>query len=161
MDDDISHLFMDDEVRAFGAELGTRALAREWSRVRELLAPWMQAQFTTDDVQAFFEDEYRDVLAEVEIEELHHPEYPEPELGGNSHTKATQLRQPPSWDADSVRPIPPELTDDKVRWWLSMQLQCSDDQMDELGLDYLCETWMAVVDTDDGLRVGYWNQRPY
>jgi hypothetical protein len=34
MDDDTSSLFMDDEVRAFGTELGTRALAREWPRVR-------------------------------------------------------------------------------------------------------------------------------
>jgi hypothetical protein len=60
-----------------------------------------------------------------------------------------------------VRPVPPEVTDDNVRWWLSLRLTCSDDQMEELGIDYFCEAWVAVVDTEEGLRVGYWSQGPY
>jgi hypothetical protein len=161
MDDDTSSLFMDHEVRSFGMELGNRALTRDWSGVRELLAPWMRAQYSPDDVRAFFEDGYRAILAGVEIDDLRYPEYPEPELGGNGFTKATQLREPISWEGGRVRDVAPEVTDENVRWWLSVQLQCSDEQMDELGLDYLSEVWAAVVDSEEGLRVGYWSQGPY
>ena len=31
----------------------------------------------------------------------------------------------------------------------------------ELGFDSFCEVWVAVVDTAEGLRVGYWSQGAY
>ncbi len=161
MDNDSSSSFMDEEVRAFGMDLGLKALAQDWSGVYDQLAPWLQQQFTVDDVRAFFEDEYRSILASVGIDALQYPEYPEPELGGNGFTKATQLREPISWEGGKIRAIAPEVTDENVRWWLSMQLTCSDEQMEELGFDYFCEVWMAVVNTDDGLKVGYWSQGAY
>jgi hypothetical protein len=159
--DDEHRLFMDDEVRAFGMELGRRALARDWSAVREMLAPWLRPRYAVDDVRAFFEDEYRATLAENGIDGLRYPEYPEPELGGNGFTRATQLLQPLAFEGGKVRPVPPGVTDDNVRWWLRLQLACSDDQMEELGFDYFCEAWIAVVDTEEGLRAGYWSQGPY
>jgi hypothetical protein len=30
-----------------------------------------------------------------------------------------------------------------------------------LGFDSFCEAWVAVVDTAEGLRVGYWSQGAY
>jgi hypothetical protein len=153
--------FMDDEVRAFGTDLGRKALARDWPAVRAMLAPWLRSRYTVEAVQSFFEDEYRATLSENSIDGLRHPEYPEPELGGNGFTKATQLREPISFEGGKVRDVPAEVTDGNVRWWLKMQLTCSDDQMDELGFDYFCEVWMAVVETGEGLRVGYWSQGPY
>jgi hypothetical protein len=152
---------MDDEVRAFGTDIGHKTLARDWPSVHALLAPWLQASCSIDAVRAFFEDEYRVTLDANGRTDLHYPEYPEPELGGNSFTKATQLREPISFLGGKVRPVAPEVTDENVRYWLKLQLMCSDEQMEKLGFDYFCEAWMAVVDTPDGLRVGYWSQGAY
>ena len=152
---------MDDEVRAFGTELGRKALKREWSAVQAMLAPWLQANWPVDQVRRFFEDEYRATLEANGAKELHYPEHPEPELGGNGFTKATQLREPISFAGGKVRDVPAEVTDDNVRFWLKLQLQCSDEQMDSLGFDSFCEVWMAVVETTEGLRVGYWSQGAY
>ena len=60
-----------------------------------------------------------------------------------------------------MRNVAPEVTDDNVRYWLKLQLHCSDEQMEKLEFDSFCEAWMAVVDTAEGLRVGYWSQGAY
>ncbi len=152
---------MDDDVRAFGESLGRAALARDWPAVHGLLAPWLRAVTTPEQVRAFFEDEYRLTLKDNGVEELLYPEYPEPELGGNGFTKATQLREPLGFMGGKVRLVAPEVTDDNVRYWMKLQLQCSDEQMERLGFDHFCEVWAAVCQTGEGLRVGYWSQGAY
>jgi len=92
---------------------------------------------------------------------LHHPAFPDPAVDGNRHTNATALREPISWAGGKVRPVAPEVTDANMRYWMSLKLLCSDEQMDTLGFDAFSETWLAVVATDDGLRVGYWSQGAY
>ncbi len=152
---------MDDDVRAFGEDLGRKALARDWAGVHALLAPWLRATTTPDDIRAFFENAYRETLTANGIEELHYPEYPEPSLDGNSFMNATELRKPISWAGGRVRAVPPEVTDGNVRYWMSLKLQCSDEQMESLDFDHFCEAWLSVVDTPEGLRVGYWSQGAY
>jgi len=152
---------MDDDVRQFGMELGRKAIERDWSGVHAMLAPWMRATCSVDDVRKFFEDEYRLTLEANDVRDMHYPEYPEPEVDGNGFTRATQLREPISFAGGKVRSVAPEVTDDNVRYWLSLRLQCSDDQMEKLGFDCFCEVWMAVVETGEGLRVGYWSQGAY
>jgi hypothetical protein len=152
---------MDDDVRAFGVELGLKAIARDWIAVQAMLAPWLRATCSADAVRQFFEDEYLATLQANGVEVLHYPEYPEPELGGNTFTKATQLREPISFAGGKIRPVAAEVTDDNMRYWLKIQLQCSDEQMERFGFDYFCEVWAAVVDTPEGLRVGYWSQGAY
>jgi hypothetical protein len=152
---------MDDDVRAFGMELGHKALARDWAGVHAMLAPWLRKSWSVEKVQGFFEDEYRATLEASGAEGPHYPEYPEPEVGGNGFTKATQLREPISFAGGKVRDVPVEVTDDNVRYWMKLQLQCSDEQMASLGFDFFCEVWMAVVETAEGLRVGYWSQGAY
>jgi hypothetical protein len=152
---------MDDEVRAFGSEIGRKALAREWAGVYAMLAPWLRARWSVDQVQRFFEDEYRATLEANGAAGVHYPECPEAQLDGNGFTKATQLREPISFAGGKVRDVPVEVTDANVRYWMKLQLQCSDAQMDELGFDSFCEVWMAVVETEEGLRVGYWSQGAY
>ena len=96
---------MDEDVRAFGTELGRRAVARDWPAVHAMLAI--------------------------------------------------------SFAGGKLRDIPAEVTDDNVRYWMKLRVQCSDEQMDELGFDCFCEVWMAGVETAEGLRVGYWSQGAY
>jgi len=152
---------MDDDIRRFGTELGHYALSRNWPGVHQMLAPWLQSTLTTDDVRCFFEGAYREILQANGIQDLHYPEYPEPEVGGNAFTNATELRKPISFLQDKVRPVPNELNDENFRYWLKLELLCSDEQMEVLGCDYLGEIWMAVVAIPEGLRVGYWSQGAY
>jgi len=152
---------MQDNVREFGMDLGHKALGRDWTGVHGLLAPWLRRSIDVDGVRRFFEDEYRVILKYNGIEEMHYPEYPDPELGGNDHTNATALRAPMSFKPGYIRPVAPEVTDTNFRYWLMMRLQCSDEQMQRLDFDHLAEVWMAVVETGDGLRVGYWSQGAY
>ena len=60
-----------------------------------------------------------------------------------------------------MRDVPVEVTDDNVRYWMKLQLQGSDEQMAKLGFDSFCEVWISVVETAEGLRVGYWSQGAY
>ena len=152
---------MDDDVRAFGIDLGQKAIKRDWPGVHEMLAQWLRSKLTPDDIRVFFEDSYREMLKENGIADMYYPEYPDPEVGGNDFTNATELRKPISFLGGKVRPIPPELTDENFRYWLMVQLQCSDEQMAKLGFDYLTEVWMALVEIPEGLRVGYWSQGGY
>jgi len=152
---------MDDDVRSFGSELGRKALLKDWAAVHQMLAPWMRAACSVEDVRAFFENEYRSVLEANGVDELQYPDAPEPELGGNGFTKATQLREPITFAGGKVRPVAPEVTDENVRYWMKLQLMCSDEQMERFDFDCFCEVWAAVVETAEGLRVGYWSQGPY
>jgi hypothetical protein len=152
---------MDEDVRLFGETLGRRALAGDWPGVHELLAPWLQKSLGVDDVRAFFEDEYARALKECGAEGAETPQYPDPEVGGNNFMNATELRKPISWAGDKVRPLAPEVTDANIRYWMCLKLMCSDDQMERLGIDFFTETWISVVSTDAGLRVGYWSQGAY
>jgi hypothetical protein len=152
---------MDDDIRAFGEELGRKALARDWSAVHELLAPWLRAFLTPDSVREFFENEYRAVLEANGVQELQYPDYPEPAVDGNNFINATKLREPIEFLGRKVRPVPQEITDANMRYWMKLQLQCSDDQMAKLNFDTFCEVWVAVVETEEGLRVGYWSQGAY
>jgi hypothetical protein len=151
---------MEDSIRDFVTDLGRKALARDWPAVHGMLAPWLRSRMSEDDVRAFFENESRATLEASQVEGMHYPDYPEPEVGGNTYVNATELRKPSSW-AGGVRDVAPEVTDENMRYWARMQLQCSDEQMAELDFDYFAEVWMAVVETDEGLRVGYWSQGAY
>src|SRR5262245_41350905 len=99
---------MDDDIRAFGESLGRKALARDWSAVHQLLAPWLRAGMSPDGVRLFFEDEYRSILQANGVEELQYPEYAEPSVGGNNFLNATKLREPIEFQGGRVRPVPPE-----------------------------------------------------
>lgn len=151
----------DDPIWQLANRVGRAALAREWATVHGMLAPWLRATLTVDDVRAFFEDEYRATLAEYGIDDMAYPEHPDPEIGGNAHTNATSLREPISWDLGRTRPVPPELTDENMRYWARVQLSCSDEQMETFEFDYFAEVWMAIAETDEGLRVGYWSHGAY
>jgi hypothetical protein len=72
-----------------------------------LLAPWLQRSIDVGAVRRFFEDEYRLVLKDYGIDEMHYPEYPAPELGGNDRTNATALRAPMSFKPGYSRPVAP------------------------------------------------------
>lgn len=145
---------MDDAIRETATAFGKAALDRDWAAAHSLLAPWLRTSLSVDDVRDFFENGCRATLLANDIEEEHFPEHPEPEVGGNGHTKPGDLREPKPWTAHWPA-VPDELTDTNMRYWAKIQLQCSDEQMDTLGFDYFIEVWAAMVETDEGIRVGY------
>jgi len=152
---------MDDDIRGLGETLGRNALARDWAAVHQLLAPWLRTFITVEDVRSFFEDEYRATLQANGVDHLQYPEYPDPAVDGNNFMNATKLREPIDFQGGKMRSIPSEVTDQNMRYWMKLQLHCSDDQMAKLNFDTFCEVWIAVVETEEGLRVGYWSQGAY
>ena len=148
---------MDPRTHAFGEQLAGRALAQDWAGVQQLLAPWLRTRHDVDAVQQFFEADYASTLAASEIEELHYPAHAR--IAGNAATLA-ELREVPSW-LPRGRPIPDEVTADNFRQWMNIQLECSEEQAAELELDFLSDSWLIVVELEEGLRVGYWAHDPY
>ena len=96
---DSGRLTRGDDGQVFRLELGQDALARDWPAVHAMLAPWLRATWTVERVRRFFEDEYRSTLAENDVEGIHYPEYPDPQLGGNNFMNAAALREPISFAA--------------------------------------------------------------
>ncbi len=142
-------------VEQFGMTLAQKALDRDWEGVRSLLAPWLG--LSSDEVREFFEADYRETLKANEVEGMHYPEVPY--VSGNSSDLAF-LREKTDW-MPAPRAIAGEVTPENFRQWMTLQLQCSEEQMDELGFDYFTELWLIVCETPDGLRVGYWSHGAY
>ena len=152
---------MDQDIQDFGEMLGRNILTRNWSTVHQHLAPWLQASTSVAEVEHFFEKAYRSILEENGIQTLHYPEHPEPSVSGNTLINATGLREPIGFLDGKVRTVPSELTDQNMRYWMKLELHCSDEQMDALDFDTFCELWIAVVTSPEGLRVGYWSHGAY
>ena len=152
---------MNPDVHAFGDDLGRRVLAQDWDGVRGLLAPWLQKTLSADAVRAFFEEEYRLTLGENGVTSLEFPEHPDPGVDGTDSVDATRLRAPIGVLGGRCRLVPPEVTDQNMRGWMCLTLACSHEQAQQFGFDRFCDLWVAVVDTPEGLRVGYWSQGEY
>ena len=63
---------------------------------------------------------------------------------------AKELHSPVGSWSDHVRPVPLEVTEENLRYWMRLVLECSDEQADELGFDEFADVWMAVVETEGG-----------
>ena len=148
---------MEQRIQSFGEMLAQTIIARDWAKVQQFLAPWLRARLSVSDVQRFFESDYASTLKGNDIQDLHFPEAAQ--VDGNSSSLA-ELRTAPSWQARG-RPIPAEVNEGNFRQWMSIQLQCSEAQAEELELDFLSEVWLVVVELEEGLRVGYWAHNPY
>src|SRR5262249_3293400 len=103
--------------KAFAESFAAAAIARDWARVRDMLAPWLAAELDTDAVRAFFEDDYRSTLAGWNITELVYPI--ESEVGGNSST-LIDLRTSDGFTRP--RPIPEEVTEANFLRWATVRL---------------------------------------
>lgn len=147
---------MDEEIRTFGITLGERLLARDWAGASAMFAPWLRAEWSPERLGAFVEEQVQLTLDANEMDDAHWPEHPEPIIDGNAYVNATKLREPKPWGDDGAPPVPDELTDDMVRYWMSVQLVCSDEQMETLPFDSFMEARALIVQLPEGLRVGYW-----
>lgn len=152
---------MDPQIRAFGNDLGRKILACDWHAVHQLLAPWLRDTTPVDEVRGFFESEYRLTLGENGIVGIRYPESREPQLDGDETATATSLRAPIDFLGGKRRALPPDVTDQNFSYYLRLAMPCSEEQAEHLPFDTFCELWVAVVRTEEGLRVGYWSQGQY
>jgi hypothetical protein len=89
---------MEDDIRAFGIDLGQKAIKRDWPGVHEMLAPWLRSKLTPDDIRIFFEDSYRQMLKENGIADMYYPEYPDPKSAAMiSRTPPNSASRSHSW----------------------------------------------------------------
>jgi hypothetical protein len=124
---------MNDDSPQFGTGPGERVIARDLAGVHALLAPWLQSSLTVDDIRSFFGDAYREALQEYDVEGMHYPA--QMRVGGNAEMTAKELHSPVGSWSDHVRPVSTLLTEENLRYWMRLVLECSDEQADELGFD--------------------------
>jgi hypothetical protein len=148
---------LEDRVIKFGFRLAYLAISREWGLVHEKLAPWLQARLNEEGVRNFFEDDYYQILSNAGIEMMHYPTVPYVSVHS---TSLETLREMSSWKNLS-RQIPSEITEENFRQWMLIQLQCSEEQIDEINLEYLTEFWLIVVEVNGEFKVGYWSHDVY
>ncbi len=152
---------IDSGIKEFVVAVGKRALECQWDKVHACLARWLQDQLQPCDVHEFFSSAYSATLAENGIAGEHFPEGCEPEIGGSAFVTADNLRQPITWLGNRTRDISEEVTDENMVFWARLTLLGSPAQSEQLQLHTFAEIWMAVVNTDDGLRIGYWSPNAY
>ncbi len=148
---------MQDTVREFGELLASSAIARDWSGVHGMLAPWLQERLGVESVKAFFEDDYRQMLQNNDVEGEHFPGVAQ--IDGNS-SGLDYLRKTPSFKS-SPRPIPSDVTEGNFRQWMNIQLQCTEEQAEQLNFDFFTDIWLIVVEIEGSLRVGYGSHDAY
>ena len=61
---------------------------------------------------------------------------------------AKELQSPAGLWSDHIRPVSALVTDENLRYWMRLVLECSDDQADELGFHEFADVWMALVQAD-------------
>src|SRR4051812_7194234 len=105
---------MKEEYRDFAAEFAKCVIAQDFPSAHKLLAPWLQAEMSPDELQKVFEKELWEMNEIWEIEELIYPE--DFEIDGNS-SSLESLREKESWR--EARNISTFVNDGNFRKWLS------------------------------------------
>lgn len=146
---------MDDTVRKFGEEFAAKILERDWAAAHKMLSPSLQKLADLGALQSFVEKEYRATLESSQISEMHYPGNPEPMIDGNTFVTAAEIKKPDPYALSQLSKPPADISDENLKYWMSIQFLCSEDQQTKLGLDFLAEIWIAVISTPDGLRAAH------
>jgi len=130
---------MEKEFEEIGGEFAQRIIRREFEPARELLAPWLRNAINAEQLESVI----REGCGEL-------PPPGEFELDANScglEDLEVDESSPPT------RPLPPEITPENYRKWMVIQFKPDPEQ--ETGYYACFDLWMALVEVDGALRIGY------
>jgi hypothetical protein len=130
---------MEKAFEEVGAQFAERIIRREFEPARDLLAPWLRGAINAEQLEAVVREGCGPLPAPGEFE-----------LDGNScmlEDLEVDEFSPPT------RPLPPEITNENFRKW--MVIQFKPDPAQETGYDACFDLWMALVDVDGALKIGY------
>ena len=132
---------MEDQFREFGDRVAASVEHLDFERFRGLMAPWLQERWDAALLSDWLEES---------LDGLPHPV--EHGLDGNS-LSAAQLRELEGGYGPPSEPLPEEITDANFRKWMCVEFMPPEDN--EEGYDACFDMWMAAVEFDGQLRVGY------
>ncbi len=134
---------MEPRYRELGERFSAAIIDKDYEAACALLAPWLREVTPPDRLRALIEDRVAEMHEAWDVDDDLHPT--ECELDGNSTATVADLR-------DDGDPVPAELTDASLRYWMSMQFKPAEDSVE---FDAYFDLWAAVVDDGGELRVGY------
>ncbi len=130
---------MDDEIRAWLTEFGRAVVEKEFDRAQACLAPWLAERVSIkEDIASTVEEtrEEREIIGE--------PHPAACDVGYND-LGLDELRE------DDTN-IDTHVNEENFRQWCSVVFLASEEE----AFDAYCDMWMIVVDTEGGLRIGYY-----
>ncbi|MBI3649642.1 MAG: hypothetical protein HY231_01190 [Acidobacteria bacterium] len=161
---------MKEAYQQFGNRFAAAVVAKDYVTAHSLLAAWLQPKVTVAKLQEMIEKEISEVCAAAELDELVYPETWS--LDGNSST-VEELKEPHSYIStrnsgwlgaerpnyssagDLLKPLADEVTADNFRQWMCIQFMPTEEAQNDLDIDAFLDFWMAVVEVDGQLQIGY------
>ena len=140
---------MEPSYRAFGEKFSAAIIAKDYASAHALLAPWLREKLTPEKLREEIEHHVREMCQEWNVAGEIHPA--ECDLDGNSSIDVQGLREP-DWD-NSVPDVPAEITDANYRYWMCQQFKPAEGSVE---FDAFFDLWVALVEHEDALRVGYY-----
>jgi hypothetical protein len=132
---------MTDDQQALCDAVGQAIVARDLAAVHALFAPWLQTALTPDAIGA---------QLDAQMAGLAHP--PASWSADEGLAELADLRTPDGYSPPTTG-LPREITDANFRGWLSIQFRPDDAVEDEQNVCY--DVWIAPVEPDGGLQIGY------
>ena len=129
---------MEKAFEDLGSRFARSVIAKDMQSANQCLAPWLRADFFPAKLNAFVEPRY---------------EGPEPaqfSLDGNSCS--LEDLEPERGGVPS-QPLPPEITKENYRKW--MVIEFKPDPNKNTGYDACVDLWMAVVEVEGTMKIGY------
>jgi hypothetical protein len=140
---------MEVAFRTFGEKFSAAMIAKDYGSAHALLAPWLQRIVSPETLRGEIDQHAQDMCREWNMDV---PVYPAAcDLDGNAAIDVQGLREP-DWDGADPN-VPAEITDANYRYWMSLQFQPAEGEAE---FDAFFDLWIALVEHDGALRVGYY-----
>lgn len=136
---------MNPELTALAQAFGDFIMASDYQSAAELLAPWLRESISEDELRSLVERQLDEIVTANDAEERPAP------VAVTVDWNTSTLESLRSRDGGE-RSIPEEVTEANYRGWLCTQIEC---EGDSFGGAF--DIWMAVVEVDGALLIGYFN----
>jgi len=130
---------MEKAFEDFARQFAERIVRGEYESAREFLAPWLRNAVSAEQLETIVREGRGENPAPARFD------FDENESG------LEDLQVDPS--SPPTRPLPAEITAQNYRLWMVIQFEPDPDA--NTGYDTSFDLWMAVVDVDGALKIGY------
>jgi hypothetical protein len=120
-------------------QFAQKIVSGEFEPAREYLAPWLRNSISAAQLETIIREGHKELPPPAQFD-----------IDGNScglEDLEVDEHSPPT------RPLPPEITDQNYRKWMVIQFKPDPEQ--ETGYDACFDLWMALVEVDGALKIGY------
>ena len=130
---------MEKAYEEFAGQFAQRIVRKEYESARELLAPWLHDTVSAVQLEEMVRENCKELPAPAEFD-----------VDSNSCGLEDLTVDPHS---PPTRPLPGEITPQNYRQWMVIQFKPAED--DETGYDACFDLWMALVEVNGALKIGY------